>query len=119
MKTLLHAMSLLLVPLLILGALPHAVWAQTGDPIDPVVSNASSTSSNDETTEAVLVGLFVVVVALVFILGFKSDFGRSKYTQEKEIERTYAEFVKDGELADGAFAPPELKPAELDLASTP
>jgi hypothetical protein len=112
-------MSLLLVLLMILCVLPHGVWAQTGDPIDPVVSNSSSSSSKDDTTEAVLVGLFVVVVAVVFILGFKSDFGRSKYTKESEIEKTYAEFVKDGELADSAFAPPQLQPAEIDLVSAP
>lgn len=118
MKSFQRPVCLLLIPVLVLCSLPVSARAQTGDPLDPVVS-ASSSSSNDDTTEALLVGFFVVVVAVVFILGFKSDFGRSKFTKKAELEETYADLVRDGALPTTRFAPPELAPAELDLVQAP
>jgi hypothetical protein len=111
MKNLLRAVTLLLIPAMVLCSRPVTARAQAATDIDPVAP-ASGTSSSDDTTEAVLVGLLVVVVAVVFILGFKSDFGRSKRAQRLDLERTYDDMLKAGALPTGGFVAPAFDVAQ-------
>ena len=115
MKNLPRTVSLVLIPLLVLCSLPPMASGQTGDELDPVQPTSDS-SSSDDTTKAILVGLLIVVVSVVFILGMKSDFGRSRYVKKAELEATYADLVQDGTLSTDLFSPLELAPPELDLA---
>lgn len=112
MKRFLRPVSLLLVPVLVLCTLPSMAFAQTDGDLNPVVP--SDDSGSDDTTQAILVGLLVVIVGVLVVLGIKSDFGDSGWSQKSELEETYAEMLKDGELDTSAFAPLELEPVEAE-----
>ena len=77
MNAMLKSVTLVLIPCLVMCAGPGTALAQDGTDLDPVVPTSSS-SSSDDTAQAILVGLLITIVAVVFILGFKSDFGGSK-----------------------------------------
>jgi hypothetical protein len=99
-----RAVSSVLVPALLLafGSAPVAsaqtMMDGTGDSISPVAEDRASSSDN-ETAQAILIGMFVVVVGILVVLGVRSDFGPSRRRSSTPPAGAYA-WSEDRSLDD-------------------